>query len=188
MSNPYRAEQTSKEELARQREEMHQRRLADAREVLGSFAQGEPGHEFAKKSMEACLGSLHVPELEREIHSLDLIIKSGDQSRELEQLITAKNLELLKKGEEPLPCRVPVSAATHLRAIREREVRRKQIKELTEKALIDVADYVMDTMKQIKKDAQQTGHTPPQAGARQAEPATGETKATPQVAATSKVG
>ena len=190
MSNPYRVEQPpkpSKEELVRQREEARQRDLAAAREVLSSFHEGEPGHAFTQKAMEACLQSLGVPELEREIHSLNLIIESGDQSRQLEQLLTAKNLERLKKGEEPLPCRVPVSAATHLRAIREREVRRKQVKELTEKAIIDVADYVMTTMSQIRKEAEQSSPTP-QAQAKPATPNRGETKATPQVTATSKVG
>ena len=106
MSNPYRVEQPqklSKEELARQREEARQRDLAAAREVLSSFHEGEPGHAFTQKAMEACLQSLGVPELEREIHSLNLIIESGDQSRQLEQLLTAKNLERLKKGEELLP-------------------------------------------------------------------------------------
>jgi len=188
MSNAYRAIAQSKAEIEAERKDAYQRRLAQAREVLADFDDDEPGAKFARACLEARGKSLGIPELERDIRSLDLLIKSGDQSREMEHILNEKNLERLKKGEELVAFRVPVSAACHLAAIRERDRKQEQMRAAQEQTTIDAAEYVMQTYRKIAAEAKAAPTAGTQASAKPAPEQAGDKPVTPAVTATSKVG
>ena len=188
MSNAYRAPALNKAEIEAERKDAHLRRLAQAHEVLADFENDEPGAKFARACLEARGKSLGIPELERDIRSLDLLIKSGDQSREMEHILNEKNLERLKKGEEPVAFRVPVSAPCHLAAIRDRDRKQEQLRAAQERTTIDAAEYVMKTINQIAKDAKGAPTPATNAAAKPAPVQAGERPVTPSVTATSKVG
>ena len=108
-----------------------------------------------KKLVTISSDLLGMSDMEREMKSLDLIIKSGDLSREFEAYMLAKNMERVKRGESPEPIpRVGVSASTHRGAIHDMRKLLKARAEAFEQARINAANVLTESDKKKEQAAQ----------------------------------
>jgi hypothetical protein len=155
MSNPYRKTTLTKQEIEKQ----FAQTLRQAKEILAQAVEAPEGKELVKHAMTSHLQTRGVPDLEQSLESVSLIIQTGNKSRELELLIHEKNLERVKAGEDPVPFRVPVSAACHLSAVRFHSKLLGEHKQATDHAVIDTAEAVYEFFDDLKRKVEAQNRT-----------------------------
>ena len=127
-----------------------------SRTMIEEIASISPMHaEMVQKMVSLRFETLGGSIVESDMKSLDLIIKSGNLSREIEVIVQERALVRLKNKMPPEenPARILVSACTHRGAIRDRQKLLEKRQAIIDQGSIDVAD-------ELTKMGQEIANTP----------------------------
>ena len=132
--------------------ELRRTQVQAARKVIEEIACISEMHaEMVQKMIGLRFETLGGSLVEADMKSLQLIIKSGNLSRDLEVLLQERALARLKDNLPPEenPARIPVSAGTHRGAIRDHQKLLEKRAEILDQCSLDVADELAKMGKQI---------------------------------------